>query len=70
MRFDRTPRSYFVLILLFSLAPFFCRAQDFHGSLIGTVKDFSAKELEGIATVTPAVDLAEIQDVFVIIRQK
>jgi len=26
--------------------------------------------LEGIATVTPAVDLVEIQDVFVIIRQK
>src|SRR5246127_2086988 len=40
------------------------------GLVIGTVKDFAAKELEGIATVTPAVDLAEIQDVFVIIRQK
>jgi cell shape-determining protein MreC len=40
------------------------------GLVIGTIKDFSAKELEGIATVTPAVDLAEIQDVFVILRQK
>jgi rod shape-determining protein MreC len=40
------------------------------GVVVGTVKDFSAKELEGIATVTPAVALAEIQDVFVIIRQK
>jgi rod shape-determining protein MreC len=40
------------------------------GLVVGTVKDFSAKELEGIATVMPAVDLADIQDVFVIIRQK
>jgi rod shape-determining protein MreC len=40
------------------------------GLVVGTVKEFSAKELEGIATVTPAVDLVEIQDVFVIIRQK
>ena len=31
---------------------------------MGTVKDFSVKELEGVATVTPAVDLADIQDVF------
>jgi rod shape-determining protein MreC len=40
------------------------------GLVVGTVKDFSAKELEGIATVTPAVDLVEIEDVFVIIHQK
>src|SRR5580700_4791614 len=40
------------------------------GLVVGTVKDFAAKELEGIATVTPAVDLVEIEDVFVIIHQK
>ena len=40
------------------------------GLVVGTVKDFSANELEGIAKVTPAVDLADIQNVFVILRQK
>jgi cell shape-determining protein MreC len=40
------------------------------GVLIGQVKDFTVKELEGVATVKPAVDLAEIQDVFVIIGRK
>ncbi len=36
------------------------------GVLVGVVKDFAVKELEGVATVTPAVDLADIKDVFVI----
>jgi len=40
------------------------------GVLIGQVKDFTVKELEGVATVKPAVDLAEIQEVFVIIGRK
>jgi rod shape-determining protein MreC len=40
------------------------------GLVVGTVKDFSSNELEGIAKVTPAVDLAEIENVFVILRQK
>jgi rod shape-determining protein MreC len=40
------------------------------GVLIGRVKDFTVKELEGVATVKPAVDLAEVQDVFVIIGRK
>jgi cell shape-determining protein MreC len=40
------------------------------GLVLGTVKDFSVRELEGVASVTPAVDLADLQDVFVIIRQK
>ena len=40
------------------------------GVLIGQVKDFTVKELEGVATVKPAVDLAEIQDVLVIIGRK
>jgi rod shape-determining protein MreC len=40
------------------------------GLVVGTVKDFSSNELEGIAKVAPAVDLAEIQNAFVILRQK
>ena len=40
------------------------------GLFIGTVKDYSVKELEGVASVTPAVDLADLQDVFVILRQR
>jgi rod shape-determining protein MreC len=40
------------------------------GLLLGTVKDFSVRELEGVASVTPAVDLTNLQDVFVIVRQK
>jgi cell shape-determining protein MreC len=40
------------------------------GVLIGQVKGFTVKELEGVATVKPAVDLAEIRDVFVIIGRK
>jgi rod shape-determining protein MreC len=40
------------------------------GLVLGTVKDFSVRELEGVASVTPAVNLADLQDVFVIIRQK
>jgi rod shape-determining protein MreC len=40
------------------------------GVLIGQVKDFTVKELEGVAKVKPAVDLAEIRDVFVIIGRK
>jgi rod shape-determining protein MreC len=40
------------------------------GLLIGTVKDYSVKELEGVASVMPAVDLADLQDVFVILRQR
>src|SRR5215469_570500 len=36
------------------------------GVLVGTVKGFTIKELEGVATVAPAVDLTRIEDVFVI----
>jgi len=36
------------------------------GVLVGTVKAFTIKELEGVATVEPAVDLTRIEDVFVI----
>ena len=40
------------------------------GLVVGSIKNFSVKELEGIASVTPAVDLAAVQDVFVIVGQK
>ena len=40
------------------------------GMVVGSIKDFSVKELEGVASVTPAVDLATIQDAFVIVGQK
>jgi len=40
------------------------------GVTVGAVKDFAVKELEGMATVEPAVDLAHVQDVFVIKGQK
>jgi cell shape-determining protein MreC len=36
------------------------------GVVVGTVKQFTVKELEGVATVQPAVDLTKVQDVFVI----
>ena len=37
------------------------------GVLVGTVKGFAIKELEGVATVEPAVDLTRVEDVFVIV---
>ena len=40
------------------------------GVVLGTVKQFTVRELEGVATVEPAVDLARIQDVFVIAGTK
>ena len=36
------------------------------GVIVGTVKQFTVKELEGLAIVQPAVDLSKVQDVFVI----
>jgi rod shape-determining protein MreC len=36
------------------------------GVIVGTVKQFTVKELEGVASVEPAVDLTKVQDVFVI----
>ncbi len=36
------------------------------GVIVGTVKQFTVKELEGVAFVQPAVDLSKVQDVFVI----
>lgn len=37
------------------------------GVLIGAVKEFKVRELDGYATIVPAVDLSTIQDVFVIV---
>ena len=37
------------------------------GVLIGAVKEFKARELDGYASLVPRVDLATIDDVFVVI---
>ncbi len=39
------------------------------GVTVGVVKDFTVKELEAVAMVVPAVDLAKIQDLFVVVGQ-
>jgi rod shape-determining protein MreC len=36
------------------------------GLLIGTVQSYKARELDGQARVTPAVDLSHLEDVFVV----
>lgn len=38
-----------------------------YGVLIGQVRDFKVRELDGYATITPAVDLSTIEDVFVVV---
>ena len=40
------------------------------GLLIGTVKSFRVRELDGQAQLTPAVDLSKLEDVFVVIGRK
>jgi rod shape-determining protein MreC len=40
------------------------------GLLLGTVKDYKVRELDGQARLTPAVDLAKLEDVFVITGRK
>jgi rod shape-determining protein MreC len=37
------------------------------GVLVGAVKEFKVRELDGYATIVPAVDLSSIDDVFVVI---
>ena len=37
------------------------------GILIGAVKEFKERELDGYATIVPAVDLSTIEDVFVVV---
>lgn len=38
------------------------------GVLIGAVKEFKVRELDGYATIVPAVDLSTIEDVFVVVE--
>jgi rod shape-determining protein MreC len=38
-----------------------------YGIMIGQVRDFKTRELDGYATIAPAVDLSTIEDVFVVI---
>ncbi|MDQ2659659.1 MAG: rod shape-determining protein MreC [Verrucomicrobiota bacterium] len=40
------------------------------GLLIGTVKDYKVRELDGQARLLPAVDLSKLQDVFVVTGRK
>jgi len=40
------------------------------GLLIGVVKDFRARELDGQAKLTPGVDLSHLEDVFVVTGRK
>ena len=39
------------------------------GVLIGSVREFKVRELDGYATITPAVDLTTLQDVFVVVSE-
>lgn len=39
------------------------------GVLVGQVKEFKARELDGHATVVPAIDLTTLQDVFVVVGE-
>jgi rod shape-determining protein MreC len=38
-----------------------------YGIVIGQVRDFKKRELDGYATIVPAVDLSTIEDVFVVV---
>ncbi len=40
------------------------------GLLIGTVKEFKVRDLDGQARINPAVDLAKLEDVFVVAGRK
>src|SRR5437016_12755551 len=40
------------------------------GLLLGTVKEFRVRELDGQAQLTPAVDLTKLEDVFVVVGRK
>jgi rod shape-determining protein MreC len=40
------------------------------GILVGVVQEFRVRELDGYATLVPAVDLTTLQDVFVVISQQ
>jgi len=40
------------------------------GLLVGTVKTYKVRELDGQAQLAPAVDMARLQDVFVVTGRK
>jgi rod shape-determining protein MreC len=40
------------------------------GVLIGQVRDFKVRELDGYATIVPAVDLTTLEDVFVVVSNR
>lgn len=40
------------------------------GVLVGAVREYKARELDGYATVVPAVDLTTLEDVFVVVSNK
>ncbi len=40
------------------------------GVAVGVIKDFKVRELDGRATVIPAVDLTTLQDVFIVVGKK
>lgn len=40
------------------------------GVLIGAIKEFKARELDGYATLVPAVDLTTLEDVFVVVGNR
>src|SRR6202162_2927046 len=54
MRIPRSFRSYFVLILALSFAVFPSKAQDFRGSLIGTVNDASGARIPSAVIIIQA----------------
>jgi cell shape-determining protein MreC len=39
------------------------------GVFIGVIKEFKVRELDGYATIVPAVDLTTLQDVFVVVSE-
>jgi hypothetical protein len=56
MRLRRKPGSYFPLVLAFFFATFPCHAQDFHGSLIGTVNDSSGGRIPSAVIIIQAIE--------------
>jgi cell shape-determining protein MreC len=40
------------------------------GVFAGQVKDFKVRDLDGYATIVPAVDLTTIEDVFVVVSRE
>ena len=40
------------------------------GVFIGVIKEFKVRELNGYATIVPAVDFTTLQDLFVVVSEK